>query len=541
MVQVQVAEGVLEGELVHNEFGGSYYSFKGIPYAEPPVGDLRFQPPRPPKPWKGVRIAKNFGQICFQVHILIKTPPQGSEDCLYLNVYTPDLIPYDPLPVMFWIHGGAYVCGSGNDDNFGPEYLVKFGVIIVTINYRLEALGFLCLDTEEIPGNAGMKDQVAALKWVKANISNFGGDPNNVTIFGQSAGGSSVGYHLISPMSKGLFKRAIVQSGTATCWWSRSFEPRTTALALAKKLGFNSADDKALNKYFKHIHPKHLVDIDLSVILSTEVIEKYKIVFGVVDEKQFGKNERFFFGDLFDILQNGIHEGVEVVTGYTADEGILNMSIKYDYERIIEQANKYVEFFAPKHLIMNSLISEQIKASKRIKDFYFNDQTIARSDWRQLSKYFTMEMYVFDILNWVKTNCTKNKIYFYKFNCKSNRNVMALQTGLKKLIPDQQVVAHSDDLPYIFTSKIIGKVDMCSEEYKMINNVTKLWTNFARDGNPTPNDSLGVKWMPYKIKEQNYLNIDSKLEMETAPDDDQVKFWEELYKEYLPRFVYKEL
>ncbi|KAJ0183492.1 hypothetical protein K1T71_001468 [Dendrolimus kikuchii] len=539
MVQVRVAEGTLEGELVHNEYGGSYYSFKGIPYAEPPVGDLRFQAPSPPKPWNGVRSAKSFGPICYQVHFIVKTPPQGNEDCLYLNVYTPDLIPYDPLPVMFWIHGGAFVCGSGNDDSFGPEYLVKFGVVVVTINYRLEALGFLCLDTEEIPGNAGMKDQVAALKWVRTNISNFGGDPKNVTVFGQSAGGSCVSYHLISPMSKGLFKRAIIQSGTATCNWSISFEPRKTALALAKKLGITSEDDKTLIEYFKRVHPKHLVNIDLSVTISDEIIEKYHVVFAVVNEKQFGDNERFFFGDIFDILQNGIHEDVEVITGYTADEGILNMSIKFDYERMIQQANKYYEFFTPKHLIMNCIISEQLKAGKKIKDFYFKDQTIAKSDWRQMAQYFTMEMYVLDILNWVKTNCTKNKIYLYKFNCKSNRNLIALQTGLKKIIANQQVVAHSDDLGYIFASKILGKVDMCSEEYKMINYVTKLWTNFARYGNPTPDDSLGVKWIPYDVKEQNYLDIDSQLKMKTAPDDDEVKFWEELYKEYLPKFVYK--
>lgn len=125
--------------------------------------------------------------MCPQVDIFTKEYLPGDEDCLYLNVYTPELNPKNPLPVMFFIHGGAFKSGSGNIDHYGPDFLVQYGIVLVTINYRLEALGFLCLDTAEVPGNAGMKDQVTALKWVHENIANFGGDPKNVTIFGESA------------------------------------------------------------------------------------------------------------------------------------------------------------------------------------------------------------------------------------------------------------------------------------------------------------------------------------------------------------------
>lgn len=172
------------------------------------------QAPQPVIPWSGIRKAIKHGPVCPQVDIFHNKFIPGEEDCLFLNVYSPDLTPKEPLPVMVLIHGGGYKTGSGNVNHYGPDFLVQHGVIVVTLNYRLEALGFLCLDNEDVPGNAGLKDQVAVLRWVQKNIVNFVGDPNNVTVFGESAGSASIGYHLVSPMSKGLFKRAIFMSGT---------------------------------------------------------------------------------------------------------------------------------------------------------------------------------------------------------------------------------------------------------------------------------------------------------------------------------------
>ena len=176
----------------------------------------------------------------------------GSEDCLYLNVYTSNVKPDKLLPVMFYIHGGGFRVGSGDDDAHGPQFLVRQGVIVITINYRLEVFGFLCLNTEDVPGNAGMKDQVQALRWVSKNIASFGGDSNNITIFGESAGGVSVSYHLMSPMTKGLFRRAICQSGVSLCYWGQAYRPRDRALALARNLGFFSEDDQELYDFFKN-------------------------------------------------------------------------------------------------------------------------------------------------------------------------------------------------------------------------------------------------------------------------------------------------
>jgi para-nitrobenzyl esterase len=191
-----------------------FKEFLGIRYAQPPVGELRWQPPQPATTI--TRKADAFGPHCPQVASPFGTP-STSEDCLFLNVYKPlDTISrHSHYPVMVWIHGGSLVLGESDD--FNPAHLVKQGVIVVTINYRLGALGFLAhpsLDAEAHPGvNYGLLDQQAALKWVKDNIAGFGGDPRNVTMFGESAGGQSVLSNLVSPGARGLFARVINQSG----------------------------------------------------------------------------------------------------------------------------------------------------------------------------------------------------------------------------------------------------------------------------------------------------------------------------------------
>jgi len=190
--------------------------FKGIPYAAPPVGKLRWRPPQPPKAWTELRTCDKFSAKSLQQNR--RGGGEQSEDCLYLNVWTPRKRSDTKLPVMVWIHGGGFTQGSGHQPGYNGTELAKRGVVLVTINYRLGALGFMChpaLSAESSHGSSGsyaILDQIAALKWVKENISNFGGDPGNVTIFGESAGGTSVYLLTATPLSKGLFHKAILQS-----------------------------------------------------------------------------------------------------------------------------------------------------------------------------------------------------------------------------------------------------------------------------------------------------------------------------------------
>jgi para-nitrobenzyl esterase len=206
MVQVRVEQGVLEGNRKQD-----VYRFRGVPYAAPPVGNLRWAAPQPPARWEGVRDATSFGNAAIQtVDTGANLGVEQSEDCLHLNVWTDTLDPLARRPVMVWIHGGGFINGAGSMPDYHGTAIARRGVTYVSFNYRLGAFGFLA--HPETGGNAAVQDWVAALDWVSRNITAFGGDPDNVTVFGQSAGAVAVRTLLATPAARGLFHRAILQS-----------------------------------------------------------------------------------------------------------------------------------------------------------------------------------------------------------------------------------------------------------------------------------------------------------------------------------------
>jgi para-nitrobenzyl esterase len=218
---VKTEQGKIHGKTINN---GKVKAFLGLPYAAPPVGDLRWKAPEPPAKWKGERDATAFGAHCAQGRVfddMVFQDAGPSEDCLFLNVYAPaDATDKSKLPVMFWIHGGGYAGGGSSEPRHNGDFLPLKGVVLVTINYRLGVFGFLATsdlakEAGGTAGNYGLLDMVSALHWVDANIKNFGGDPDNVTIFGESAGSFAVSTLMASPIAKGLFAKGVGESGAA--------------------------------------------------------------------------------------------------------------------------------------------------------------------------------------------------------------------------------------------------------------------------------------------------------------------------------------
>jgi para-nitrobenzyl esterase len=211
---VRIAQGELLGEVTTM----GPFAFKGIPYAAPPIGPLRWHEPQPPATWQGVRDATNYGPACIQPASIRYPLTSMSEDCLSLNIWTPDLHPAEPAPVLVFIHGGSFIGGAGSRPNYDGANLAVRGAVVVTINYRLGVFGFLAhpdltaASPHHSSGNYGLLDQMAALHWVRQNISAFGGNPRNVTVFGESAGAASIAYLMVSPLAQGLFDKAILES-----------------------------------------------------------------------------------------------------------------------------------------------------------------------------------------------------------------------------------------------------------------------------------------------------------------------------------------
>ncbi len=305
-------------------------SFKGIPFAAPPVGNLRWRAPQPVRPWSGIKKADHFGPSCMQDQKTLEhfygAPPAMSEDCLYLNVWTPARSARDRLPVMVWIYGGAFTRGSASTPLYDGARLANKGIVLVSIAYRTGVFGFLAdreLSAESpqhVSGNYGLRDMIAALEWVRANITRFGGDPSHVTIFGESAGGAAVSILAVSPAAEGLFQRVISESG------GQAFNP-------AKLGGTSYADSGSPFRSLAsaEVIGDHFVaklgarDIASARALPADVIEK---AFGAASD--FGADAAYiwpiFDGDIlpedgYGLFQAGRFNDAPILVGTNANEG----------------------------------------------------------------------------------------------------------------------------------------------------------------------------------------------------------------------------
>ncbi|KAJ8893142.1 hypothetical protein PR048_005725 [Dryococelus australis] len=381
---VKISQGSLLGAASSTADGSRYYQFLGIPYAKPPLGDLRFAAPEDPESWSGVRNATKYGSTCYQVG-----EDGGSEDCLFVNVFTPQLPTNGSntslLPVMVYIHGGAFVSGSGN---MSPGQLLNYGLVVATINYRLNVFGFLSINGTDAPGNAGLKDQSAALRWIQKTIAKFGGDPNNVTIFGASAGGASIHYNILSPLSKGLFHRAISESGSALNPWAFFKNTEARALRLGAILGNKTDSATELLSVLRAASGKDLLTA-INHILTAEESERLisnpfvpSLEFPRKGEKPFLPHEPSY------LVENGLFNKVPYITGVTKNE-----SLVFVYQQILldssywQDINKDLEQVVPVDLGLVKGSAQSLEVAQKVISFYFGNKTISNetiSQWLDL-------------------------------------------------------------------------------------------------------------------------------------------------------------
>ncbi|XP_047030744.1 cholinesterase 2-like [Helicoverpa zea] len=513
---VQLTGGQAQGSV---SVDGSHLQYLGIPYA---TVTHRFQAAEPNPTWDGVFNARNEHIRCKQRFMGSRI--LGEEDCLTLNVYTPKETSDSPLPVMVFIHGGGFRDGSGSPFAYGPKFLVKHGVILVTLNYRVEVLGFLCLGIKEAPGNVGMKDQVEALKWVQNNIRAFGGDPDNVTIFGESAGAASVSFHLLSPMSKGLFHRAVMQSGSALAHWALQFEPLTIASRLAEQMGYSTEDPIEIYNVFANMTAEDL--LSHRVPRKKGDIYSSEIIFVPCIEKKIHNVERFLTDSPYNLITKGKYNKVPVIIGFNNEEGYYFTG--RENETTLANANFYDAL--PRDLMFPT-DEEKMKTAKMFDQLYMNGEKITekKDSLRKFSRFEGDAIVIYPVVATMELFLrTLNKpVFAYKFQYDGFLNYAKMAFGFR----GSPGATHGDELFYLFSSLALPP----NLELKFINKFTEMWTNFAKYSNPTPpSSSILPQWESAALPEPKLMVIDEDMSMAPIWKDNThaLQLWNTTYAKY---------
>ena len=454
---VRIESGMVHGVSTPDT---SVVVFKGIPFAAPPVGDLRWRAPRPAAPWEGVRKAAEFSPACIQDPVRSLGPwteeymHQGdySEDCLYLNVWTAARSARERRPVLVWIYGGAFTGGSTAVALYDGEPLARKGLVVVSMNYRVGLLGFLAhpeLTRESGVGSSGdygLLDQLAALRWVQKNIAAFGGDPKLVTIAGQSAGAASVHFLTASPLARGLFQRAIAQSGS-------SLGNRSRRLSEAEAEGVKFAEAKSARSIQE---------------LRAMPVEKLVARTGGAAFRTSPVVDGWFLpDDVSAIFARGAQNDVPTLTGWTADEGSFNATYgKLTAEGFAAQARRQFGDLAGEFLALYPTATPEQNAES---------QKAGARDLNLVSTFLWAEE---------RAKASRTKVYTYYWD--------HVQPGPKKEVYQ---AFHSSELPYVFNSLKRANRPWEAADWKIADIMSSYWANFAATGDP--NGKGLAKWLPF--------------------------------------------
>ncbi|KDR06604.1 venom carboxylesterase-6-like [Zootermopsis nevadensis] len=528
---VNIQQGRLQGTFMVSRYGRRFFAFQGIPYAQPPVGDLRFKEPVNPEPWKGTWYASAPGSICLQKNRVhprnygIQDPLTGDENCLFLNVYTPKLPSYDgsqDLEVFVYFHGGAWQYGWGHE--YGPKILMDRDAVLVTVTYRLGPLGFLSTGDDIVPGNMGLKDQSAALRWVKNNIAAFGGNPNSVTITGTSAGGASAHYHFLSEWSKGLFNRGISQSGSSLCPWTQMEDGPAKARKLGAFLGCDDGNSRELVDCLRNRPARQIV----------EQVKHFQVwmynpfsPFGPTVETA-GSNP-FLTKHPVDLLLEGKVHDVPWITSATTEDGLYPAADWVGNEKTLEELNERFDELAPFIFDYNYTVSADRKkyVVARIRDHYLQGRPVTPETTQEIIQMCTDRLFLLPGAQSAKLQAAVNKspVYFYLFGYRGKHSFSEIMSGTTTNFG----VSHLDDTGYIFDFDF--KTDETEEDRNMSELLLDIWMAFAKTENPVPK-SRNFNWDATESNEKDlrflFIKSPSKFEMMKNDNLGNQKFWDSL-------------
>ncbi|CAK9823159.1 Venom carboxylesterase-6 [Anthophora retusa] len=521
--RVKTPLGPIKGYYNLSANGRQYEAYEGIPYALPPVGKLRFKPPQRILPWMGELTATKFGSPCLQYTEMPSNPDdrvEGAEDCLYLNIYVPRerRASSKPLPVIFWIHGGAFQFHSGIV--MGPKFLMDRDVVVVTFNYRLGILGFLSTEDEVVPGNMGLKDQSMALRWVSENIEWFGGDPNKVTLVGLSAGGASVHYHYLSPMSAGLFQGGISISGTAFDCWTQTENSLEKAKKLGVLMGCPTNNIKNMVHCLRYRPGRTLVQS-----LSQFMTFYYNpfTPFGPVPEK-FG-DEPFIDRTPVEIVSSGDVQDIPWITGVTSEEGLYPVAEFIAKPEALKKLDKNWEVLAPTFLDYNYTLSKEkhTEVAKLIRNHYFGSKKIDSTTTKSLIKVASDRFFIVDGEKAARMQAKVNKqpVWYYYYTYRGAQSLSNSMSGTT----NNYGVSHGDDAYFVVDTPYVNATTTPTD-IKMQKILIDLWVSFAT--NRVPNVG-GVQWKRLNPDEKSlqYLQIagPENIKMQSTTNFGDKDFW----------------
>lgn len=482
IVQTQTGkvQGVQEGEIV---------SFKGIPFAKPPVGELRFAPPEKATSWEGILECSEYRECAVQVD---EGQVVGSEDCLYLNIWAPVDAANKELPVYVYIHGGAFAMGSPSKATYEGTRFAQDGIIQVNIAYRLGGLGFL--SSEELEenygylGNAGMLDQIAGLQWVQDNIAAFGGDPSNVTVGGESAGAFSVSNLIVSPLAKGLFNRAIMESGNVL----------GQPLGLPQQPGDRETALQTSENLMEYLGAKSISD--MRALSAEEITQATAFNLDMTDPSPYYQWPVFDGVVLpqnpYESLKKNEVNGVPILAGFNSDEGTMFVP-----EGISEQT--YIEY-------VERIFADQ--SAEILTRYPVDDQHAATDCARYLFKMalrMGSDVFVDELSSY------GHDAYFYEFSF-STPQLEELGLG----------TSHALELPFVFDA--FPESVVLDEETKTLKeSIHNYWLNFIRTGNP--NSEAEVLWPKYSVEAKNKMKLDNLMESSLVDDADEVSYFVNLF------------